>query len=547
MKYCLPKHTLRLLFLLIIVAGCKKLDLAPTDRYTELTFWQSDQNVNNALNNCYNGIYNSSLVFYNEGLSDNAVAKPSSGNGTSTIASGNFTPALDRFRNDWAFYYSGIKSCNIFLENADKNTTLPEATINRMKAEVRFIRAWHHFNLMKWYGDVPLLDHDITPDEAKTIARTPKADVEKFISDELDAVAAVLPANTGYADADRGRITKGAALALKARMLLYDGDKMQDVATICEQLINDQPANGTYALATDYSDLFSDMTVNKTSSESMLAIQYVPTLRTWGDYFDFAPISAGARTSGLSPTQELVNAYIMLNGKMIKEAGSGYDENDPYTGRDPRLTATIVYDQYVWKNPDGSTQIIYIKPGATPAGASAANEYSNSGQGTQTGYYWRKYWDPKYTAPGISSGLNIHLIRYAEVLLMYAEAKNALGQMTEDVWNKTIRPLRVRAGFTDDAALNYPGSGADMTSIIRNERRCEFALEGIRIDDIRRWKIAEVALSGWVHGAKYGDPTVDSGYIRAQLRVFDPGKNYLWPIPPTETALNSNLTQNPNY
>ena len=546
MKYCLLKNKLLLFTMLILGASCKKLDLAPTNRYTELTFWQSADNVNNSLNNCYSGIYNSGLVFYNEGLSDNAVAKPSSGNGTSTIASGNFTPTLDRFRGDWAFYFGGIKSCNIFLENVDKNPTLPEATKERMKAEVRFIRAWHHFNLMKWYGDVPILDHDVTPDEAKTIARSPKADVEQFISTELDAAAAILPVNTEYADADRGRITKGAALALKARLLLYDGDKMQDVVNICEQLINDH-TDGTYALADNYSDLFSNMDVNKTSNESIFALQYVPSLRTWGDYFDFAPISAGARTTGLSPTQELVNSYVMLNGKRIDEAGSGYDENDPYTGRDPRLTATIVYDQYKWQNPDGSTQIIYIKPGSTPAGASAANEYSNSGQGTQTGYYWRKYWDPKYTAPGLSSGLNIHLIRYAEVLLMYAEAKNALGQMTEEVWNKTIRALRQRAGFTDDAALTYPNSGADMTTIIRNERRCEMAMEGFRIDDIRRWKTAEIVMNGWAHGAKFGDPTVDNGYIRAQLRVFDPNKNYLWPIPPTEISLNANLTQNPNY
>ncbi|MBE7174579.1 MAG: RagB/SusD family nutrient uptake outer membrane protein [Williamsia sp.] len=545
MKSCLSYKFLLPLFLVIVAASCKKLDLAPTNRYTELTFWQSDANVNNALNNCYNGIYDSGLVFYDEGLSDNAVAKAGSANGVSTIASGNFTPTLDRFRSDWAYYYAGIKSCNIFLDNVDNNTTLDAAVKERMKAEVRFIRAWHHFNLMKWYGDVPLLDHDVTPDEAKTIARSPKADVEAFISSELDAVAAVLPSNTQYAAADNGRITKGAALALKARMYLYDGDKMQDVVSLCEQIMNGD--NGTYALAPDYTSLFSDMTVNKNSSENIFDLEYVPTLRAWGDYFDFAPISAGARTGGLSPTQELVNSYIMLNGKPIADAASGYDENNPYTNRDPRLTATVVYDQYVWTNPDGSTQIIYIKPGSTPAGASSANEYSNSGQGSATGYYWRKYWDPEYTAPGISSGLNIHLIRYAEVLLMYAEAKNALGQMTEDVWNQTIRALRSRAGFTDVGALDYPGSTVDMTELVRNERRCEFAMEGIRIDDIRRWKIAESVLNTWAHGAKFGDPTVDNGYIRAQLRVFDASKNYLWPVPPTEISLNSNLTQNPNY
>lgn len=527
-------------------ASCKKLDLAPADRFTELTFWQSSENVNNSLNNIYMGIYNSQPVFYNEAMSDNAFTKLGINAGQpDAIASGSFTSSLPRFQNEWGFYYAGIKSCNIFLENVDQNQTLSEAIRTRMKAEVRFIRAFHHFNLMKWWGDVPLLRQDITPDEAKTIERTPRAEVLTFILEELDAAASVLPTNTQYGDADNGRITKGAALALKARALLYEGNRMAEVVTVCEQVINNQNDNGTYSLVPSYSDLFSNNTVNRKNNESIFALQFVPSLRTWGDYIDFAPISAGARSNNLSPTQELVNSYIMLNGKAINEAGSGYNENDPYNSRDPRLTATIVYHNYQWENPDGSTQTIYIEPGSGPAGQTA-NEYSPAGQGTATGYYWRKYWDPKSTAPGFSSGLNIYLIRYAEVLLTYAEAKHALGQMTEEVWNKTIRTIRERAGFTDPGALNYPGS-SNMTEIIRNERRAEFAMEGLRIDDIRRWKIAEDVLNGWAHGARYGDPATDNGYLRVQLRQFDPQKHYLWPIPPSERALNTNLTQNNGY
>jgi len=532
--------------LLVQVIACKKLDLAPSDRYTDLTFWQSDNNVNSALNNIYSGIYTSDRIFYNEALSDNAFTKLGGSSSVDAISSGNFTASLPRFQNDWAYYYGGIKSCNIFLENVDKNSSIAESVKNRMKAEVRFIRAWHHFNLMKWWGDVPLLKKDITPDEAKVAIRAPKTEVLQFILDELDAAAATLPANTQYAKTDLGRITRGAALALKARVLLYEGNRMSDVVAICEQLINNQTQNGTYALAANYTDLFSDKVVNKGSTESIFALQYVPQLKTWGDYIDFAPISVGARTNNLSPTQELVNAYIMTNGKQIGDAGSGYDENNPYKNRDPRLTATIVYDQYKWVNPDGSTQTIYIKPGSSPAGQ-AANEYSRAGQGTASGYYWRKYWDPNYTAPGFSSGLNLHLIRYAEVLLMYAEAKNALGQMTADVWNQTIRALRVRAGFTDAGALDFPGNVPNMTQIIQNERRCEFAMEGIRIDDLRRWKLAETVLNGWAHGAKYGDPSVDNGYIQVQLRVFDKTKHYLWPVPPSERSLDTNLGQNNGY
>jgi hypothetical protein len=530
----------------IMMIGCKKLDLAPSDRFTELNFWESSENVNNALNNVYSRMYTSQPVFYNEALSDNAVTKLGINSGQpDAISSGNFTASLPRFQNDWAYYFEGIKACNIFLENVDKNQTLSEAVKTRMKGEVRFIRAFHHFNLRKWWGDIPLLKNDITEDEAKTIARSPKADVLKFIEEELDAAAAALPTKDQYAAADNGRITRGAALALKARVLLYEGDRMAEVAAICEQLINDGAQNGNYALASSYSDLFSNSNVNKRNTETILSLQYVPGLRMWGEYIDFAPISAGARSNNLSPTQELVDNYIMTNGKRINEAGSGYDENNPYVNRDPRLNATIVYHGYNWVNPNGSTQTIYIQPGTAPAGQ-AANEYSPAGQGTATGYYWRKYWDPAHTAPGISSGLNIHLIRYAEVLLMYAEAKQSLGQMTEEVWNKTIRPLRERAGFTDAGALNYPGN-TNMTEIIRAERRTEFAMEGLRIDDIRRWKIAEKVLNGWAHGARFGEASVDNGYLRAQFRQFDPSKHYLWPVPPSERALNANLSQNDGY
>lgn len=537
------KHAGSVILLLLAMAGCKKMDLTPTDRFTELNFWESDANVNNALNNVYNRMYNSQLFFYNEALSDNAYTRLGISSGfPDAITSGNFTPTLARFLNEWDYYYTGIKAANIFLENVDNNTTLATAAKDRMKAEVRFIRAFHYAKLMNWWGDVPLLKNDITPDEAKSIARTPKAEVLQFILEELDAVAAILPANTQYANTDRGRITKGAAKAFKARVLLYEGNRMAEVAAICEDLMNNQGANGTYSLVPKYDDIFSP--TNEYNSEVILDLQYVPNLRTWGEHIDFVPISAGARGNNMAPTQELVNSYIMLNGKSINEAGSGYDEANPYAGRDPRLTSTVVYHGATWRNANGTTQTIYIKPGSDPD-RSAKNEYKPSGQGTATGYFWKKYYDPTAVS-GFNSGLNLILIRYAEVLLMYAEAKQALGQMTEDVWNKTIRPIRVRAGFTDPGALSYPGT-TNMTQIIRNERRTEFAMEGLRIDDIRRWKIAEQVLNGWAHGARYEDPSVDNGYIRAQLRTFDAAKHYLWPVPAAEIGKNQNLSQNPNY
>ncbi|RYE19155.1 MAG: RagB/SusD family nutrient uptake outer membrane protein [Sphingobacteriales bacterium] len=529
------------LLTVIAVSGCKKLDLAPTDRFSELTFWTIDANVYNALYNNYSLMYNSSLYFYNEATSDNAF---SSSGDYNLIASGNSASNLPKFQNDWKYYYSTIKSCNLFLAHVDENKTLAAVVKDRLKAETRFIRAFAHFNLAKWYGNVPLVDRDLTEAEAQTISPSSKAKVMDFVVTELAAIAEILPSKNEIPVTENGRITSGAALALEARVLLYEGDKMSEVVTVCEKLMNDQANYGTYGLVDNYSDLFSNPAINRTNNEALLSLQYVPVTRTWQELWDFVPRSVGGRVSSMSPTQELVDDYIMTNGKGIKEAGSGYNESNPYVNRDPRLTATVVYHEYNWTGQVNKT--IYIKPGTDPDGAKLDEYNPGSQSASLTGYYWRKYYDPT-SLPNFVSGLNLHLLRYAEVLLTYAEAKNSLGQMDATVWNQTIGALRARAGFTDAGALNYPGNSG-MTNIIRRERRTELAMEGLRTDDIFRWKTAETVLNGWAHGAKFSsDPSTDDGYIRAQNRQFDENKNYLWPIPDSELKLNANLVQNPGY
>jgi hypothetical protein len=145
--------------------------------------------------------------------------------------------------------------------------------------------------------------------------------------------------------------------------------------------------------------------------------------------------------------------------------------------------------------------------------------------------------------------LNLILIRYADVLLMYAEAKNELGQMDQNIWNKTISALRKRAGFTDPEALVYNAgwSKSDLQDIIRRERRSELAVEGLRIHDLRRWKTAETALNGFPHGAQFGDAATDNGYIRLDKRTFNKDRDYLWAVPQLEKDINPALGQNPNY
>jgi hypothetical protein len=529
-----------LLAVLFGISACKKLDLAPTDRFTDVNFWTTKEKAMTVLNTAYSQMYRNDYFFYNEGASDNAYNGRGDNNGVASLAAGSYDASLGRIKEEWYYHYSGIKTSNILLENIDKVTAIDPTLKERMKAEARFLRAWHYFQLTTWWGDVPLFEKDVTIDESKIVSRTPKAQVVDFILKELDAIAAVLPVNTAYAEADRGRITKGAAIALKARVLLYES-RWQELATTCEQLIGNT-ANGTYGLFNSYEGLF--LPQNEYNNEVILDLQYVPntTNRTWNNFFDFAPLSVGARLNGLAPTQELVDSYLMTNGKRINEAGSGYNENNPYVNRDPRLTSTVVYNGYQWKKPDNTIQVIYTKPGEA-----GPDVYSPGSVASPTGYYLRKYYDPT-SLTNFQSGLNLMLIRYADILLMYAEAKNELGQLDAGTWDRTIKALRTRAGFTDAAALNFPAtSQAALREIVRNERRTELAMEGQRIFDIRRWKTAEVVLNGWAHGARYVLPSVDNGYIRANLRSFDANKAYLWPIPRDERSINPNLTQNPGW
>ncbi|MHA6697774.1 RagB/SusD family nutrient uptake outer membrane protein [Chryseobacterium sp. A321] len=527
---------------LAFLTSCEGLDLVPEDRFTEETYWTTIEKAQSSLNNAYMQILSSHHFFYNEALSDNAVNGRGDEAGAASIAAGTFDASLPRFKDEWNQRYAGIKSCVLILENIDKIKDADPIKIERMKAEAKVIRAYHYFMLTTWFGDVPLFHTDPTLEEASTAVRTPKAEVIEFVLNELDDAMAVLPTKDQYAEAERGKITSGAALALKARVLLYEG-RWQEVVTATDRLINKE--KGSYGLFPSYSGLF--LPENEYSNEDIFSIQYVPIQRMWNEFFDMAPLSAGARLNALAPTQELVDSYVMLNGKNISESGSGFDKEAPYENRDPRLTATVVYDQYKWKNESGAVKTIYIKPNTDPTGA-GLDEYQAGSSKTTTGYYTRKYWDPTHLS-GLQSGLNLMVIRYADVLLMNAEARNELGQFSQTTWNETIKALRVRAGFTDAGATAYPSglSQTQMRDLIRTERRTELAMEGLRIFDIRRWKLSEQVLNGWAHGARFGIPSEDDGYLRVSQRNFDPSMHYLWPIPRAERQINTALTQNPGY
>ena len=532
--------------ILLLLVSCNQLDLVPTNKFTDQNYWTSADKASSVLSMAYSQMFNSGYYFSTECLTDNLYQDR--GNSDEKIfTAGQANSALGRFANEWSDCYAGIKTCHTFLENVDRVPNMDETLKTRMKAEARFIRAFLYFRMANQYGDVPLFDHNLTLEESAVLSRNPKADVIAFVRDELNAIVGDLPTKQQYVAADNGRITKGAVMMLLARTYLYESD-WANVATICEGLMNG--TYGQYALFSSYDGLFTtgDETYsNKYNSEVILDMGYALGSRTWSDYYDAIPLTEGGRISAFTPTQELVDDYIMLNGKGIADSGSGYDEDNPYVNRDPRLNS-IVYDGYRWQKKDGSFDTIHIQPGSSVAAGlekPTIDEYVGPGQNSSaSGYYLRKWYDP-FAPQGMASGLNLILMRYADVLLMYAEAKNAQGQMNADIWNETIGALRARAGFTDPAALNYPDSGSDLQNIIRRERRCELAIEGLRLFDIRRWKTAETVMNGTPHGAKFVNSNTQ--YIVLGPRSFDSNRSYLFAVPQSQIDIDKNLTQNPGY
>ncbi|MFD1630826.1 RagB/SusD family nutrient uptake outer membrane protein [Pseudopedobacter beijingensis] len=539
----MKKYIYRILLLFplgvfFLLVSCNKLDQSPTNNFTDDNFWVSPEKAQLILNMAYSQMYSADKMFSDENLGDNLFQ----GRGSTdqrTIRNGQATPALGIFSDTWLNIYQGLKTCNIFLDKIDLVPNMDAARKSRMIAEIRFIRAFQFFRLTNFYGDVPFFTKDISLEESRRISRTPYATVRKFIHDELEAIVNDLPSRNNLPANENGRLTKGAAIAMNARAYLYEGNYGQ-VKLNCEKLINEQSVYGNYSLFSSYAGLF--MPQNENNAEVILDVQYVPLLRTWSNLNYMAPISVGSPLNGSAPTQSLVDNYITINGLGI-DADPDYDINNPYNEslRDPRLKATVVYDGFNWQKPDGTFTTIRIKPGS-----GTVDEYRTSSSNvTSTGYYTRKYYDPTSEAAFVS-GLNIIMLRYADVLLMYAEAKQELGEMDQSVWNKTIRPIRQRAGFSSGAALDFPTSSSSLKDIIRRERRSELALEGLRYFDIIRWKEGPKYLSGYVYGARFANNNTEN--IQLDYRVFNEQRDYLWSLPLDQMNLNANLRpNNPGY
>ncbi len=530
----------------LLLTACQKdfLNRKPLDAYSNSSLWTDSSDAVAGLNGVYNG-KNSSfsdnasgwadgfLVNYMDCASDNAYSQ-FYWEGFQDFGNGLVTPSDGNADDLWSSSYVTIQKANFFLLNV-VNTPMSTAGKASMIAQVRFIRAYQYFMLTQLYGDAVFDTATVTTTQANTASRTPKADIVKFELGELTAAAADLPAS--YPSAQLGHITKGAALALKMRIELYEAD-YTDCITDAQAVMQ-----LGYSLYPSYSGLFR--VGNEGNSEDILDVQYMANTHSNGTLGVMLPNSIGGWSS-IDPLQALVDNYETINGKLITDPASGYDPSHPYDNRDPRLKETVLVPGGSYA--DGS--LVYYDPLDAPS----VDYYSSGNNSSRTGYEVLKF--TSYLSDlGMdifNTGLDMMLIRYAEVLLSYAEAKIELGQIDGSVY-AAINQVRVRAGLPsiDQSVYN---SQSTLRTLIRRERRSEFAMEGLRWFDIQRWKIGPQVMNGEVYGTRVGSVNSTTGNvsftgdnIKVENRLFDAGKNYLWPIPQAQRDVDKNLIQNPGY
>lgn len=453
----------------------------------------------------------------------------------------------------WNRYYSGISKCCTLLENTDhvnldisrldpdKQVEYANSLkdIRMWRAEARFLRAYFHFELLKRYGPIPIVTSTLSINgNYENTPRPTMKEVVDFIAKECDIAADTLELTPWRNVNDAfGRATKGAALALKSRLLLYaasplyvdfgdtnEANKPADVA-LWKSAADAAKAVidlNQYELASSYADLFKNDFQNK---------EYI-FVRRYAANSDFEksnfPVSFGGK-GGTNPSQSLVDDYEMLDG-------TPFDWNDPakaaqpFENRDARLGATILMNMAPFKGKKVATY---------PEGADA----SPNPNATKTGYYLRKFLneDVNIQTGGSSSGHVVPLFRLAEIYLNYVEALNECDPTNPDI-ALYLNKVRNRASLPNVSAL----SQEQMRTVIQHERRVELAFEEHRSWDVRRWKIASSTLGTPLMGVQIERKPL-GGYtympVKVEQRVFQP-KMYWYPIPQSEVLKLKQWKQN---
>lgn len=500
--------------LVALTAGCsKKLDQYPNYEISTPTFWKTASDAALGLQGCYANITNIAYDYwYFDGASDNCYDQYPWESGATYISAGSFSAGtVNGISNDYNNEYASIRSCNTFLDNIG-GVTMDAATKTQYIGEVRFLRAFDYFLLAQMFGDVPLITTSNTA--ADTLTPAKETDVIAFVNTQLDSAVADLPVTA----AGGGRVSQGAALALKARVQLFYQQWPAAAATAL-QVMN----SGSYSLfkatsltATDTADDYSSLVTFSSEADK---VKFYLGMKSYHDLYisanegnpeilfecqfssaapyEWTGQSNGLNTlispadlngwSSLDPTQSIVDAYWNRDGSSFTpvspSVSAGYYNfpNTPapayynqFKNRDTRLYASIWFTSNTWAAYAPGYSFVWGGPG---------------NNNSATGYNFRKLIDPAFASnPQWQAGQSFPLIRYAEVLLTYAEAQNEATGPDASVY-AALDSIRSRAGMplVDQSVYN---SQASLRTLIQNERRIELAEEGSRYFDIRRWGIA---------------------------------------------------------
>ncbi|MFV0591827.1 MAG: RagB/SusD family nutrient uptake outer membrane protein [Draconibacterium sp.] len=503
---------------------------------------------------------------YLDAATDDAISSSLTENDVYKLATGQYT-AASTIGSDmrWSQYYAGIRTATTFITNIDRvplmDTFNDGQPLNRAwKSEARFIRALQYFELIKRYGGVPLLgDHVYQLGEDLELPRNSFEDCVDYIVSELDAIKDSLRTAPITDLSTKGHaVTREAAMALKARVLLYAASPLFnggniDVANALTGYTDysaerwKQAADAAKYFIDNYTfhhllGEFDKVFIEDANPEIIFFRQggNNKSIETANGPVGFSSQNLGnGRTS---PSQNLVDAFPMLDGKSISDTSSAYrySPSNMYENRDPRLKKTVLYNGASWLN----TTLETFQDGVSnPAGAT---------QKTKTSYYLRKFMGPfENQANYYDVRHNWISFRYAEVLLNFAEAQNEYAGPGDDVY-QAIKDLRARAGIeagTDGMyGLKTGMSKDEMRTAIQNERRIELAFEEHRYWDIRRWKIAEDILANPVEGLVIinSSGTMIPNFVDVLTPVFRE-RQYLYPIPYSEVIKNRNMVQNPGW
>ncbi len=538
---------------LLVLSSCKKdfLDRAPLDEASDETFWTTEEQLVLAVEGLYANVKNSNTVALDQ-MGDNSI-NSSTGDSYRIFSSGNFGSDLASVNAEWKSQYAGIRQANVFLANYNKATTVSQEKKDQMAGEAKTIRAYMYMNLVCFFGGLPIVTEPLNIDQLYAPRNTRK-EVIDFILKDLDEAAALMQ-TAPQTKTNLGRFSKGVALAFKARMAMFDS--RWDVA---EKAAKDVMDLGVYQLYStgrperDYNDLFTYVGklsggVNKETIAARINLMDVSMHNISRE------TQVPDQASRYNPTKSLVDAYLASDGLPIEK--SPLYKEDTYAhifeNRDPRMKQTILAPGALWGGlKDGNPANKDPKTFTAPKFLS-----DKLGSVTTTGYYFTKYVEISAVGTYNRDQNDIHVMRLAEVLLSYAEAKMEQGTLTQADVDLTVNKLRDRVGMKRMNLAELQANGLDLRTEIRRERRVELAREGQRWNDIIRWKQGPL-LGQDVKGLKKSLVLVPAhvsqfaedanGYIIVMSgRQFDESKHYLWPVPLIQFQRNPALGQNPGW